>query len=303
MKKIVYLFLLVSSIVFGQSKPFSFIAFGDAPYKLPEDYARFELLIKKVNKEHPAFSVHVGDFKSGSTPCTEEYFEKVKKYFNDFEQPLIYTPGDNEWTDCDRPACGSYSPEERLAVLRKYFFATNNSFGKHAIALSPQSLDANYSKFVENRFWTKNQLLFATIHLVGTNNNLRSQGENLEFYEREKANLNWLEKVFKEADNKLGLVIFTQADMFFDKKPGTGFVSVLKKLKELTVNYGKPVLLINGDSHKLIIDKPLIDNDKKVIMNFTRIQVFGESEIAGVKIHVIPKSYSLFQFEELQIEK
>ena len=68
------------------------------PYRLPADYVRFENLIQQVNQEKPAFSVHVGDFKSGSTLCSDEYFNKIHAYFETFSQPLIYTPGDNEWT-------------------------------------------------------------------------------------------------------------------------------------------------------------------------------------------------------------
>ena len=30
--------------------------------------------------------------------------------------PVVYTPGDNEWTDCHRASAGGYLPTERLAL-------------------------------------------------------------------------------------------------------------------------------------------------------------------------------------------
>jgi hypothetical protein len=84
-----------------QPDSFTVVAFGDMPYVLPEDYIRFERLIKTVNNQNQIFNVHVGDIKSSSTPCSEEYYQRIQNYFNQFNKPLVYTPGDNEWTDCN----------------------------------------------------------------------------------------------------------------------------------------------------------------------------------------------------------
>ena len=43
---------------------------------------------------------HLGDIKSGSTLCNDEYFAFVRSQFDRFADPLVYTPGDDEWTDC-----------------------------------------------------------------------------------------------------------------------------------------------------------------------------------------------------------
>src|SRR5262249_11104325 len=106
---------------------FEFVALGDMPYKLPDDYKRFETLIAAINKVKPVFSIHVGDIKSGSTLCSDELIEKVHGYFKTFQQPLIYTPGDNEWTDCHREKAGKYNPLEWLAFVRKLFFSDDKS--------------------------------------------------------------------------------------------------------------------------------------------------------------------------------
>lgn len=298
-------FLFVFQLSFGQNKKFTFVAFGDMPYHVPEDYPKFERLIAQLNKEKSDFVVHVGDFKSGSSPCSNEYFDRMHTYFETFDSPLIYTPGDNEWTDCNRKAAGEYDPNERLDVLRQLFFKTDKSFGKKKMQLSPQSKILGFEKFVENTAWTMGGIQFATIHLVGSNNNYKQpDSANGEFIEREKANLAWLEHIFELAKDKKGVIFFTQADMFYkDMRPSKGFEKIVAKLTDLTQKYGKQVFWVNGDSHRFITDKPLlINNQKTTVMNFTRINVFGDAEMAAVKITFDPKSSTLFQVEQLLID-
>lgn len=110
------------------------MAFGDMPYHNPEDLQRFERLTKSVNQDRPAFSVHVGDIKSGQSNCNDEYFYLIKNLFMHFNGPLIYTPGDNEWTDCTRPECGGYDQLERLQKIRQVFYYGKKSMGKKALA-------------------------------------------------------------------------------------------------------------------------------------------------------------------------
>ena len=301
--RIIYLSLLclfLATTAFAQNKKFEFIAFGDMPYRIPNDYPRFENLIKQINSEKPAFSVHVGDFKSGSTPCSDEYFKRIYDYFGTFTNPLVYTPGDNEWTDCNRKAAGEYNPLERLALLRKMFFSSNESFGHKKLALNSQAENPQFSSYVENVSWEYGGVQFATIHLVGTNNNFKESGDNTEFIEREKANLAWLEELYAKAADKKGLVMFTQADMFYMGTGSSGFENIRLKLAELSKKYEKPVLLVNGDSHRFIVDKPLLNEDKRsTILNFTRLQVFGDVDMASVKIMVDTNLKELFTFQEL----
>ena len=301
---IIFSCLLISQMAVSQQKKFTIVAFGDMPYRVPNDYPKFERVIKTLNKENPSFIVHVGDFKSGSSQCSNEYFERMKTYFETIEPPFIYTPGDNEWTDCNRKAAGEYDPNERLALLRKMFFGSDKSFGKKKINLLSQAKSIGFEKYVENNLWNYGGLQFATIHLVGSNNNFKESGDNQEFIEREKANLVWLEQVFAAAKDKKGLMLFTQADMFYnDRKPSKGFEKIVEKITELTQKYGKQVFLVNGDSHRFITDKPiLINNQKATLMNFTRIQVFGDAEMAAIKITYYPTSTSLFQVEQMMID-
>jgi hypothetical protein len=287
---------------------FYFIAFGDMPYFLPKDYSKFENVIKEINKENPVFTVNVGDFKSSSTPCSDEAYLKMYNYYNQFSNPLIYVPGDNEWTDCFKKEAGSYNSEERLEALRKLFFKNENSLGKVTLKLNSQSSNPAFKKFVENNRWDFGEIAFATVHIVGTNNNFVtiSNNGNTEYFERDSANITWLDEIFRDAkeSNKSAIVLVTHADMFSESnnmKYASGFYNIKKRLKELVIDFKKPVLLIHGDSHQFLIDKPLYKDENKLetINNFTRLQVHGEYNMNAVKIFVNYKSSAIFQFEEL----
>ena len=115
---------------------FQFVALGDLPYGAPAvSYAPYRSLIAQINRESPAFSIHVGDFKSGSTPCSNEEFQAQLGHFSLFEKALVYTPGDNEWTDCHRSNNGAHDPLERLGKLRQMFFQGGQSLGQQPLTL------------------------------------------------------------------------------------------------------------------------------------------------------------------------
>ena len=148
---IAFLLALLTSISTSlnaqSSSAFKFVALGDMPYNIPSDYQRYERLISAINQTNPSFSIFVGDTKSGSTPCSDEYNQKVKNYFNQFSAPLIYSIGDNEWTDCHRPLAGSYDPIERLESVRETFFNSSKSLGKKQIDLVRQAdIDSQFTK-------------------------------------------------------------------------------------------------------------------------------------------------------------
>jgi hypothetical protein len=100
----------------AQSRAFEFVAMGDMPYT-PEDYAKVDHLIDAINARKPALVIHVGDIISGRAECSDENLTRSARQLERIEAPLIYTPGDNEWTDCHRPLGGRFDPLERLVKL------------------------------------------------------------------------------------------------------------------------------------------------------------------------------------------
>jgi hypothetical protein len=294
------LVLALAGINAQSIEKFSFVALADMPYFLPEDYNHFEHLIEKINTEEHDFNVFLGDFKSSKTPCEDSIFLKIKNYFNQFEQPLIYTPGDNEWTDCKN------NPEERLEFIRTLFF-DSKQLQINQVELTNQSTIKGFEKFIENKSWFYKGIQFSTFHIVGSNNNLSENPNqsNTEYLERDKANINWLKFTFENAvlNESLGIILLTHADMFTPDKGATGFDNFLKELALLSETYNKPILLINGDSHKYLIDKPLKSLKKpyRTITNFTRLQVYGEYDPYASLITINPSLEQLFEFSEILI--
>ena len=294
---------------------FKFVALGDMPYALPADYPKFEKLIGMINASNPAFSIHIGDIKSGSSPCSNENILKIRDYFATFEQPLVYTPGDNEWTDCHRDAAGKFDPLERLDYLRKTFFATSNSQGKNPLKLERQADVSDFKQMVENARWQKNNVMFATLHVIGSNNGFERTSESVnEFFARDNANVAWIKDVFAKAkaNGNAAVAIGFQADMFYTSSAvfslpanafdntyaKAGYQKTLAALSAEAAAYGKPVLLIHGDSHVLIVDQPLTDAKGVLLENVTRLEVPGAAgRVHAVEVSVDPRSENTFGFK------
>jgi hypothetical protein len=295
-----------------RAERFSFMAIGDMPYNLPGDYVAFDRVIARINVLRPAFTIHVGDIISGQTRCDDALFLRVRDMFATFDGALVYTPGDNEWTDCHRPNSGRFDPIERLARVREMFFPDpTRSLGKVPLRVTPQSADARYSKFIENARWERAGIVFATVHIPGSNNNLqRDQAAVNEYIERNAANLAWIDAAFARAQESgaKGVVLAFQAHLRFDKEPPetdlrSGFNDTLNALKRNAIAWGKPVLLIHGDQHHLVIDQPLIGPGRKRIMNVTRLMVHGEDEVHATMINVDTDDPDLFSYKPVYIQE
>jgi hypothetical protein len=289
------------------SNAFEFVVFGDMPYttqNVDRDQA-FIRLIAAINAVQPAFSIHVGDIKSGSTRCDDATFEKIKAYFMTFQQPLVYTPGDNDWTDCHRTSNGAFDPLERLEKLRALFFPQATSLGKQTLALTRQSDVSAFTKMVENARWAHNGLLFVTVHVVGSNNNLRQNRDAaLEFSARNQANLAWLSEAFAFArtERLQGIVLAMHAELNFQAKhgDGSGFKDTLDALSRHAAEFGKPVLIMHGDSHAYTVDQPLPHpNGEKSLDNVVRLAVFGDEHIHAVRVLVRPNEPMPFTMQPL----
>jgi hypothetical protein len=299
-----------STAAIGQT--FKFVALGDMPYSLPQDLRRFENLITEINRLKPSFSIFIGDTKSGSSLCSDEHNQIIKSYFSSFKTPLVYSPGDNEWTDCHRNLAGAYDPLERLEALRTVFFSTNQSLGKNPIRLQRQAdLDPRYSKYVENAYWIKNNFLFVSIHIPGSNNNNEGTESAIkEYQDRNQANLAWIDQAFNLATqrNLNGIIFAYQADMFYKPSQLTssdsGYRDTLESLISKSEIFNKPVLLIHGDTHRLKIDQPLHrKNQKKVLENVLRLQVMGADQVQAVEVQVNPAQEQPFSFRPIILKE
>ena len=283
---------------------FTFALIGDMPYG-PEGDSKFPNTVADINADdNLSFVVHDGDIKNGSSLCDNEMFLNRLYLFNTFTQPLIYVPGDNEWTDCHRANNGSYDPLERLAFLRALFFADDQSLGARTMTLERQSADPEYASYPENVRWTVKGVMFAGMHVVGSNNNFgRTPAGDAEYAARNAANLAWLAGTFARAraEGHKAVMLIMQANPNFELSPAqrTGFNDFLAALQAETLAYGRPVVLVHGDSHYFRIDKPMLGAQSgRRVERFTRVETFGERDNHWLHVTVDPTNPNVFIFDQ-----
>jgi hypothetical protein len=299
--------LLAWGVAVQAQQAFSFVALGDLQYGSPEKaYGPYRALIARINQVEPAFSIHLGDIKSGSTPCSDEEYANQRDHFQRFKGAVVYTPGDNEWTDCHRASNGAYDPLERLAAVRKVFFNPGQSLGSQPMRVESQAQRTPaFGSYLENLRWQHQGVQFNTVHIVGSNNNLeaRDAAASREFHERDAANVAWIQSAFAQAaEQQPSLIVFAfQADVFasksmFEDFPGwSGFrKSIGETLLPLAQRWGKPVLVIHGDSHQFKLDQPF-SLSRQPLPHVTRLMVPGASDVRAVKVTVQPGAALTFE--------
>ena len=280
---------------------------GDMPYGTsPTDTSQFAAnpgFIATINKDQDVgLVIHAGDIHSGKQYCTQAYNAAVFEQWKAFKAPLVYIPGDNEWTDCHKAAQGggaynatkgaidfvldasgspaSYKngdPVENLKLVRQLMFATPGKSVTGAMDVNSQALLADAANpadkaFVENVWFEKSKVLFVTVNLPGGSNNdtdiwygapVMSQSQADEVATRTAAGLRWIDSAFKKAteNGDAAVMITLQADMWdADGKPAahlSQYRQFIDRIAGNTKAFGKPVLLINGDSHIYRSDNPL----------------------------------------------
>ena len=298
--------LLVLLAGMASAQPISFGLFGDTPYSHWER-ARLPELMAEMDREELAFVVHDGDIKSGGSVCSDEVLRDMLGVFQASRHPLIYVPGDNEWTDCHRHSNGGYDPLERLGKLRELFFAGDQALGQRPLLLERQSRDPAFASYRENVRWEAGGALFVGLNLPGSENNFhgttRSGGPVPEFVSRSAANRAWLAQAFAQARaNKLaGIMIVIQANPGFEDfsagKIRPGYQGFLTQLREETQAFAGRVVLVHGDSHRQQINQPLLHSvSREVIKNFTRVETFGSPFMGWIKATVDATDPQVFRF-------
>ena len=286
-----------------------FALFGDLPYNEREVEA-LRLIIDEMNRDNElAFVVHDGDIKSGGETCDNRRFLARRADFEASRHPFILIPGDNDWTDCHRPSNGPYDPEERLAKLRELFFSTDESLGQRKLKLTRQGdLQPQYAAWRENVRWEFENTLLVGINIPGSNNNWKNRGTNTEFHARLKANTAWIATNFRTARerNMRAVMLILQANPDFEgteaaklaRQPGyrDGFAEFRAQLLEEAKAFGKPVVVVHGDTHSYQLDQPLKDETGATVSNVTRLETPGSPFIGWVRTVVDANDSKVFQF-------
>jgi hypothetical protein len=285
---------------------FAFGALGDAPYDMYES-ARYPLMLDDLDRHDLAFSIHVGDIFW--RPCSENRYERSLHWFNDLRRPLIYVPGDNEWADCWTRQEGRFDPRDRLALLRRVLYPRPGfALGRDTFQLETQASDPAFPEFVEHTRWSHEGIVFATLHVVGSDNftmpfPARTAADDEEARRRLMASLAWLQETFAraKAQSSTAVVVAFHADPSFEGTPAdqAAFRPLLDAFEDEAVAFGKPVLLIHGDSHRFITDHPLNARATgQPIASVTRLEVPGSPDVGWVRVIVTPGMTPSFAFEQ-----
>lgn len=288
------LVLLAVLAVPAPAAPLRFFALGDLPYLPNEDLLMEGLLGQEVPRGTP-FVVHVGDTKGGSSPCTDSALAVAAEIFRKQPVPVVYTPGDNEWTDCRREAAGAYDPVERLAVVRRIYFAD-----PAVLRLADLEVVTPDTAYPENYRFVRDGVHFVTLHVVGSHNNSRGGGGR-EYEDRSAANRRHLREAVRaamEAGARALVVIFHANPGLEQAAAPKGFGPLREDLAALLAEYPGPVLAIHGDTHRYRFDRPLSDpktNDP--IPRFMRLEVPGSPWVGGVWVTVDPDAPEPFAAE------
>jgi hypothetical protein len=293
-----WLLILFCAATSVRAETFSFVALGDLPYGSDDTAgAKYRSLITQINALNPEFSIHVGDFKEGSARCSDEEFARQRKHFDLFKSAVIYTPGDNDWTDCGRKSNGSYDPLERLAKLRVQFFNPTTSLGQTPLSLLTQAKAMpDYAGYIENQRWRFANTLFTTLHIVGSDNRFAPNNAEAEkeFRARDQANIAWIKESFRVAsEQKIETLVFAfQADVIrtmsrtgalADK---TGYhASIEQTLLPLAKGFRGSILIVHGDSHTYEFDQAFV-LDSQALKNVYRLEVPGAKTTGAVNITI-----------------
>ncbi len=288
---------LVANLACAGEPAFRFLAIGDLPYSEAEDI-QLRKLLKQSEQEDFAFLIHVGDIKSGGDPCSDTLLENMRELFQNYPKPVVYSIGDNEWTDC-RSTGGN--PIEQLAKLRRRFFQDRDVLRLQELQTKHQSDCAQFTPYVENYRFTKSGVLFVVIHVCGSSNNKHTSdpASMKEFTARNAANMAFLEESFQRALEKqhASVVIVMHANPDFENRQADGFQETIALIQDFVAEYPGPVVCIHGDSHQHRIDQPLRNDGGEVCRNFTRMEVFGAPNVVGVAATVDPNDPEIFHFE------
>ena len=317
------------------NRPVTYAVIGDTPYGLPQ-LENFPNDVAEINADPDVQLVlHLGDIKNGSSQCSTSYFEQIRADFDQFADPFVYTPGDNEWTDCHRANNGSYWPAgpilngdtrpARLAEIHRIFFDRPG----WTLGQEPMRVETQGGNFTENVLWSQSKVEFGDLNVPGSNNDWlpwfeqpRTSSQADEVTARTKADLAWLDRIFDRAkdEHAKAVAIGIQADMWDPAIEGDPaaydhFTPIVQALAREALHFGGPVLLLNGDSHQFTDDHPLADPSRpqnkaiygiaRDVPNLRRITVNGSTTPCHewIKLSADPRSDGVFSYERKMFAK
>ncbi|MAQ99852.1 MAG: hypothetical protein CMI00_04860 [Oceanospirillaceae bacterium] len=305
----------------SDNTPLSFVVVGDMPYSTAEEDALNGPIFAAIQTSKTPLLIHVGDIKSGGDSCSKTFFEmRHRQLLNLLPGRTVYTPGDNEWTDCDRLTLTH--PVSELEMLDEV---------RQQIVRDMPDYPADWHLrtqpgYPENSLWQLHNTQFVTLHQTGTSNGrvqiLKSdEADTLnQVAARDSANLSWLTLAFENARNSAAdaLIVSHHADItqvkYKDVACSSGnprecdpYLAYRQRLSELAADFKdasgqlKPVLVIHGDTHEYCMAKDMDGEniwrlnawgDFKVPADATRVEVKAEDKEAPFSVKTLVHGFT-----------
>jgi len=155
----------------------------------------------------------------------------------------------------------------------------------------------------ENRRWAQGiagtgPILFATLNVQGSNDNVGfDPASDREAACRGAANRRWLESTFESARGVASaVVVIFHANPLVSSRERV-HEPLLQSLMRGSARFGRPVLVIHGDTHHYRVDPPFRDAAGVPVPNLMRLETFGSPLVGWVRVRVDPADERFFRFE------
>ncbi len=289
----------------------SFLVFGDMPYN-KEQFQQMQALSVELKARDTAhklpFGIFYGDTKAGGERCTRERLtEKRDLILGMIDAPVFFTPGDNDWTDCDRGGDDELHILDN--VLRPLYFS-GDMLPENRFEEAAEWQVNRQPRFPENVRWRYHDIQFGALHILATGNGREeiSVGDVAEKLDRvdarDAANLEWLADIFIAGGDAKALVlaIHTDPTKTDDSLPSCSadirqnchpYRDLLVALKSHALSYGKPVLLVHGDTNPYCLQEGYLG-----AVNMTRFNASGDYHPGMTEVR-FAEAAAAFRFHHL----
>lgn len=283
----------------------SFAFIGDLPYSRLEE-AALKQIYATLPVDELAFMIHIGDIKARRESCDDGTLTHRLGLLDASPLPLIYTPGDNEWTDCRlsngdpletaRAWSDPLGPGGRLRWVREHAFMVDRTLGRRTLPVQRQGRTTDDAlapepRLPENLRWQVAGIQFCTLHIIGGDNGLDGVAERArrspfgqlaydDWAARQQANARWLFETIEQAEqqNAAALAIAIHANLRFGRGADDGYSRMRELIAQAANRFRRPMLLLHGDTHLYRIGRPLAAQG---LPHLLQVECFGSPFVSS----------------------
>jgi len=251
--------------------PVIFSVMGDVP-RNEEEKVNLQEQIRQHNQQSSAqFVFHVGDIKSGSTPCDEDNYILVADYLKQLTVPVFIVPGDNEWNDCEYPV-------QAWNFWEQYFMAFDQNWD---IPFEVQRQNG----YPVNSAFVQQNVLFIALNLVGGRIH-----DQVEWDAMQQNAVDWIGQQLQQK-KLFAAVIIAQAN------PDEKHKLFMDQFLPLVKAFDRPIVFIHGDGHHWLHDDPWL------VPNLIRVQVDKGGIADPLQVTISGNKAKTFKFERFPFKE